>query len=392
MRLRPLLIAAVLTGAGAGTAVALADEPERQTPPPSASAAPVPREDALLRIDARDVQVVGWRSDPGGGPPWVVRSFVTGSGKRFSRCQQLGREVDGQFGWLAGDAPFRRVGTVYGASPILCGGRQLLRGGANLSRTSLLSGGAGVAQVARTVVWGRVASTTKAFVLDGRGTLRPVQDGVILDVRVGGRLGGPLHGTLISADGTRRAFGRPGDPTAPPGRLRPQSGTTRVAARAPDPAGGPAWGVLTGFARDGRVCTSAPGRLVGDQLAGLGPDPGTATLAPFGRTPVCATERLPNARTPLRLDVALFSYPDADRVGSAQLRRLTGRTVLVARATSDVATVTLTTSRGVRTLVPDPRTHVVVDVYDGSFPGEQVRATARLRSGRTVTLTQSAGG
>lgn len=137
---------------------------------------------------------------------------------------------------------------------------------------------------------------------------------------------------------------------------------------------------------------SAPGRLVGDQLAVLGPEPGTASLAPFTPTPVCARERIPTARAPLRVDVAGFSHPDADPAGTVALRRLEGRTVVVTRAAAAVRTVTFTTSRGVRTLVPAPRTHVAMNVYDGTFPGERVKITGRLRSGRTVTLVQASGG
>lgn len=66
--------------------------------------------------------------------------------------------------------------------------------------------------------------------------------------------------------------------------------------------------------------------------------------------------------------------------------------MFAAQTTDEVATVTFTTSRGVRTLVPDPRTHVVLNVYDGRFPAELLQTTARLRSGRTVTITQPTGG
>ena len=74
-----------------------------------------------------------------------------------------------------------------------------------------------------------------------------------------------------------------------------------------------------------------------------------------------------------------------------QLRRLHDRTVLHGRATHDVVAVTFTTSRDVRTVVPDPRTHVVMAVYDGTFPGEHVKVTARLRDGSTRTVMQTLG-
>ena len=98
------------------------------------------------------------------------------------------------------------------------------------------------------------------------------------------------------------------------------------------------------------------------------------------------------AAHPLRLNVLGSSIPDTDPAGTGQLRRLDGRTVLHGRTTADVREVTITTSRDIRTVVPDRRTHVFLAVYDGSFPGEPFRVTATLRDGSRRTVVQSSGG
>jgi hypothetical protein len=91
------------------------------------------------------------------------------------------------------------------------------------------------------------------------------------------------------------------------------------------------------------------------------------------------------------MDVMLTSIREEDPGGSLQLRRLVTRTVLHGRTTAAVRTVTITTSRDIRTLVPDPRTHVVLAVYDGDFPAGRLKFTATLRDGRSVTLLQASG-
>ena len=52
--------------------------------------------------------------DPDGGAPWVLRRFtgVFGADKRHraNACVQLGREVDGRFGWLDGHDEFTTPG------------------------------------------------------------------------------------------------------------------------------------------------------------------------------------------------------------------------------------------------------------------------------------------
>lgn len=390
MRLATLLTTGALAGAAVGTAVAVADDPAPAPVPAPVTTTTTASPSAPPPLPATGVRELARVPDPAGGAPWVVRGFSTTSRGRTSACLQLLRDVDGRLGWLAAGLPFAPASFTFGASPVSCGGtgNGAFRFGPLLQQTAVLGDAAtGVTQVERSVVWGRLAPGTPTVQVDGRGTLTPVAGQVVLDVRAGGTLVQQLRGR---AGG--KSFGNRGGEPPLRGASRPLPGTTRVAVRTPDPTGGPAWGVVAARARDGSTCVSAPGRLVGDQLAVLGPEPGVASLAPFTPTPVCQAGRRPTAADPLRLDVAGFGYPESDPGGAAALRRLPGRTIFLTRSTPAVRTVTITTSRGARTLVPDPRTHVAMDVYDGTFPGERVKATARLAGGRTVTLVQATGG
>ena len=166
----------------------------------------------------------------------------------------------------------------------------------------------------------------------------------------------------------------------------------RIAARVPDPAGGAAWGILTAPSTRGGICFSSPGHLVGDRLAFVEPHLGIARPNLIVQELDCDDRRAPSGAHPLRLNVLASSVPDADPAGTGELRRLDDRTVLQGRTTADVREVTITTSRDIRTVVPDRRTHVFLAVYDGSFPGEPFKATARLRDGSRRTVVQSSGG
>ena len=83
--------------------------------------------------------------------------------------------------------------------------------------------------------------------------------------------------------------------------------------------------------------------------------------------------------------------PGSDAVTSAAqvLRRtLPGRTFISGTARPDVVSITLRTPRDVRTIKPAGGTFLAV--YDGSFYGGEIVATAHLRDGRTVTARQPA--
>ncbi len=111
------------------------------------------------------------------------------------------------------------------------------------------------------------------------------------------------------------------DPQPPVGRQLPLgkgsrpaiAGTVRVAATAPDVAGGPAWAVRTWQRRGergGRVWCAQLGRLVGDQFVWVAPG-----IREAGRVPARETETTVCAvRSPIsnKLGVMVGSLPDRD--------------------------------------------------------------------------------
>jgi hypothetical protein len=354
-------------------------------------------------IDAAGpITIVARADDPGGDAPWAVRHVRARQGGATFPCRQLGRLDGERFGWISPDSPFRPALLDQRDVPTLCG--PSLRGGRPQlwAMTLTTDAAAGLPQPARSIVWGVLPpGATSARLSDGT-LLQAARggDGAVLAVLPGRPVGEPLlSGTLTTSTGTRRFT----DPRLDQRRQldrrtgrsrrggRPIDDRATIAVRVPDPAGGAAWGILVAPSTTGATCISDPGRLVGQRLADVDPRLGVASASPFTRFD-CSGRRAPTAAHPLRMDVAGFSISDEDPTGTLQLRRLGDRTVLHGRTTAGVPTVTITTSRDIRTLTPDPRTHTLLAVYDGSFPSERLKFTATLRDGRRVTLLQSSGG
>lgn len=409
MSRRRMVAAILIAGVVIGCAVALT----QREAPTSARAAPVARAASTnpakgtAIVPTEPVTIVARATDPGGGTPWAVRRVTTRErGKTFS-CVQLGRLDGKRFGWIPPGQPFQ-LARVDRLVPTLCGER-LRRGTPRLGRVTLTTDGAtGLPRPARTVVWGVLPpGATSARLKDGT-PLRPSADRVVLAVLPGKPVDEPrLSGTLLTTSGKRRSFADPAvdrfeaiTVTGRDGKPRslqrkggtPLPGRSRVAVLAPDPAGGAAWGILTAPGSRGSNCFSSPGRIVGDRLATVDPRLGLARADPLAGTLNCSNRRAPNSDHPLRMNVLTASLGDEDSSGSQQLRRLNDRTVLSGRTTAAVTAVTITTSRDIRTVVPDPRTHVVLAVYDGTFPAERLKITATLRDGRHVTVLQPSGG
>lgn len=397
------LIAAVLTaGVAVGAVVAVA---HRGASVP-ALAAPVAGAsiDRAKRAPIRPrgpVVIAARAADSEGATPWALRSLTTRQrGKTFS-CVQLGRLDGKRFGWISPGQPFRLARFDQLDVPTICDAR-FYRGMPQLTQVTLTTdGAAGLPRPERTVVWGLLPPGAASARLADGTLLRPGADGVVLAVLPGKPVGElRLSGTLRTADGRQRRFT---DPRIDQQRTiasaqsdtkdrSPQADRTRVAALAPDPAGGAAWGILTAPSTRGGSCFSRPGKIVGDRLASVDPRLGLARADPLAGAFDCSVRRAPSPARPLRISVLVSSASDDDPIGAQQLRRLGDRTVLSGRTTADVVAVTITTSRDIRTVLPDPRTHVVLAVYDGTFPAERLKITARLRSGRHVTVLQSSGG
>lgn len=408
MSRRRIVGAVLVAGIGVGGATALLDRGEAR----QATAAPVAgvSRAAAQRVPIRPagpVTIVARADDPGGDRGWALRRFTTRSRGDAYPCLQLGRIDAGRFGWIAPGQPFRLARFDQLDVPTLCG-ETFPRGLPQLTTATLVTDAAtGVPQPARTIVWGALPPGFTSAVLSDGTPLPAGRHGAVLAVLPARPLDRVrIAGTLRTSAGRSRRFAYPEtslrsealrnirDAARRQRLLRagtPVEDRIAIAARAPDPAGGAGWGVLTAPSTTGRVCVSSPGRLVGDRLASIEPRLGIARPAPFAELD-CLQRRAPTAAQPLRMVVAGFSVHDEDPVGTEQLRRLNDRTVLQGRTTADVREVTITTSRDIRTLVPDPRTHVFLAVYDGSFPGEPFRVTATLRDGSRRTVVQSSGG
>jgi hypothetical protein len=65
--------------------------------------------------------------------------------------------------------------------------------------------------------------------------------------------------------------------------------------------------------------------------------------------------------------------------------------VLYGTTTAAVARVTISSTRDVRTVVPDPIAHAFLVVYDGTVPDETFRVIGHLRDGTAFTTLQPSG-
>ncbi|MDP1847878.1 MAG: hypothetical protein Q8K79_08805 [Solirubrobacteraceae bacterium] len=398
-----VLVAGIAIGCGAAL---LGDRVPARSVPTVGAADTAPAQRVPLPPHG-PVKIAARAADPGGGAAWAVRRFVTRQREATFACLQLGRLDGTRFGWIAPGRPFRLARFDQVDIPTSCGGK-FHAGMPSLSVATLTTDASnGLPQPDRTIIWGALPPRAASARLSDGTRLDRGADGVVLVVLPGRPLGTPrLTGTLRLTSGASRRFAYPRPGVFPPRTLRGRDGKVRpvpprggsplrdrarVAVRAPDPAGGAAWGIVTAPSTRGGTCRSAPARIVGNRPASVNPRLGLATPDPFADLQ-CSDRRPPSAAHPLRMDVHLTSIPQEDPTGTVQLRRLNDRTVLHGRTTADVRAVTITTSRDIRTLVPDPRTHTVLAVYDGRLPGEQVKTTATLRNGRRVTVLQSSGG
>jgi hypothetical protein len=377
-----IAIATALLGSAAGAGIVLAGEPEKPAAPPAVAPARRPAEDMQPLVEARDVAIDVTAPDPEGGPEWAVRRFTTG--KPEGVCAELGRIVDGQFGWIDGYGTFRAARAGHHEAPDQCVDPAWLRKieVQPLPTTTVVYPQGGSPQPARGIYWGFAAAGVAAVEPDGAAAIPTTPHGLFLSVST--RQANPDQpGEAIRRDGSRRRYDfRPDLPT---GHAKPVPGTTRVAIRAPDPAGGQPWAILVAGSSKGGLCFSQPGRLLGDRLGEIRAP--LDTFSPLFDMLGCPDKRrAPTRAYPLRLTTGIWGASlDDDTQGRIERRTLTGRTIISGRVHPDVLTVTLKTPRDVRTLVPSELGRLILAAYDGTFPTGTVTATARMRDGRTVT-------
>jgi hypothetical protein len=196
--------------------------------------------------------------------------------------------------------------------------------------------------------------------------------------------------TLTGRDGTRRTV--TSGIHRPPRLVSVTPGSARVAARTPDPAGGPPWAVLAGRAPDGRDCVVGQGRLVDGHVGTVDASEGMFTdLLQYSTG--CGQATALSRQRPI--DVAYGfgggpGRPDEDlfnRLAKVQRRLQPGRSSITIRCSPDVRSVTISTARDSRVLVPSPVGLVVFAVYDGDFASSSFTVTAILRDGTNYRRT-----
>jgi hypothetical protein len=416
-----LAVAAVAAGLAAGTVIA-ATRPDAAAPqsapsrlPPITAAPARPAVDRLpdgrydpgyshYIVDRASVRIAATAHDPHGEPDWAVRTY-TGERRTIKkaartlddyafrqsyRCVQIGRLLGGRFGWVYGDRRFRPTAPFAEELLSLCTSLERPRE-IHGHETTVAFSAASDPQLVQGVVWGLAPpGTTAVELIDGAGSATGVE----------------LHG---------RAYLALVDPTLPRGALRlrftladgstditrvdraprvtriagsgePIPGTERVEARAPDPAGGPPWGILVADRRGGGTCViSGAVQTVGDQAGGFNPALGLFSAA-VSRPVDCRRRGGPTPGKPTWISYSWGADPNDDRDpfmcrARVERRVQTGRFELVVECHPDVESVTIRSPRDIRTLIPSARGHVVLAVYDGDFPAGEIVVTAHLQGG-----------
>jgi len=383
-------------------------------PPAVAAARPARgRAQALLVPVRASVHLESRQDDPQEGPDWAVRVFdatssfpssepVEGGEPRAVRCAQLGRVVDGRFGWIDATNTFRPVGFGYQGAPIACGPRDARAGRTGVpEHLVLLTAPSGPAvRLREGVVWGLAGTGVRTLTADVDGVARTLPTGAqggYLTVVPAALQGAQVAVQAVLTDGRSVDLDVPPPPTAPrfpPGapkwvkRIdrdlgRPSRQPAVVTARAPDPAGGLPWGLAAVPERRHRGwCTSMVGRIVDGRVGDIDGALGTFTDAPAYS---CRMGKVgPNAGRPV--DVAgELGGSSGGRPSAARIARRTqaGTTKVFGTSLPSVESITVRSPRDVRTLVPTGPARAFIVVYDGSFPTGGPVVTATLRGGRT---------
>ncbi len=418
--------AGVIAGA-AGAAVQAKDAAPAAPPARPAQAAPVPvsaRPPGRLpdgRFAAGYVQyrvhharVTVRIPDPAGGPDWALKAFDaerlaldrparTLAGAKVigrNRCVQLGRLQDGGFGWIYADGRFRRVPTGSELGLVQCTGFKRPSLSAQLKSTLDLTDPA-EPKLTRAAVWG-IAPKAGAVTVAGTGGA----DGA---AAVAGdtflKLGAPSakadDDARVEAGGHRLRLGPSLRAPDFGGRLKfpvPIPGSERIEARAPDPGGGPGWGLPVAQTREGVPCVAQPSQVAGDRMGvidlRLGLLDGRSGLSPGSCRPL---QTKPDPKRPCDVGWGGGGAEELEggeafaRRARTERRLLAGRTQVYGQCSADVDRITVRTPRDIRALAPSAIGHAFLAVYDGDFPAGTLEITAHLKSGKTWTERHDLG-
>ncbi len=370
-----LAVIAAFAGSAIGATVVLADE---QAPPPKVPAvrAVAKAEPTPPPIEARDAKLLLQTPDPDGDPPWALRSFVTAGD---ARCYEVGRLQGERFGWIDAHGTFTPSEPGQSSGTCLTA-KQLAKVGAITQRYSTITSSAtGSPEPSRTISLVVPAPGVKTVTPPGEPAIDASKP--YLQVVKGELPVTWLRMEIERGDGTTTTTGEfggyRGERTVP--------GTGVVAARAPDPAGGLPWGRIAYTGEKGGTCLGSPGRLVGTHIGFVDEHRGVFFADALGAMANC-TRKPPTRAFPLRLDTLISSGGLDDRQGAIERRIVSGRIVFSGTVHPDVTSVTITTPRDIRTLVPTKQ-HAIIAVYAGLFPGGKATATAHFDDGHEVTRT-----
>jgi hypothetical protein len=393
--IRRLILIALVVGVAIGAIAAVAVPEEKEPSPPDERpriAAPFPRPEGAPPYPKSRTTEIARVGDPAGGPAWAVRTFKPPFGGPFTRtCMQLGRIVDGRFGWIDGDNTFRPTGTEPGIGPSNCG-RAFLKAKTwpRLAMTTLAEDLDGTRpRVTLSVAWGVAPEGARTVELR-------IGDRRIVPRLIGGRtfiefLPASASPVQVSArfDDIELGATQNGDRKLAPPRL--DHARPAIAARAPDPHGGLPWGVAEVPADNGGWCTSAfERRIVGDRLGMTDKAQGLFDEG-IGLRYTCNRDKVVLRKEGVFLEVGgggdTGVVPgSADSPGRIARRTQPGVFTISGRARDDVESVTIATPRDVRTLIPAGRSRSFIAAYDGQFIGGETVVSARFSDGSTRVI------
>lgn len=411
------LLAGILVGVVAAVAI-----PNGAVAPagPSLTKAPaLAVGDREMRVAAADgsVHVVARTADPGGGPEWAIRVFTAVPSPAAAderslapdelrrvratlprqRCAQLGRIVDGGFGWIDGANVFRPAGFGSSQAPTLCG--EAGDGGHDADHRPRAAGRAGARR--RRVGDRRPGRCSgrrphavgrREDADDHRRGVRRVRRRRPRPRQV--RVRSPLAGggtELLPKTGPSPQY--PATVKRPPAPALELGVAPIIQARAPDPSGGLPYGIAAVPNVDGGWCLGAAGRVVAGRVGH--PDPALGTLGDPGYSArscsggsVTLTEATPIGLNSTGGDDGFDpgTGPAPSSAGQIARRTLPGRTAFYGRALPSVRTLTFSTPRDERTIAPSGPAHAFIVEYDGSFPTGSIVITARFADGTTKEI------
>jgi hypothetical protein len=341
-----------------------------------------------LTPDRESVRIARRLADPAGGADWAVRTFDArgrGDGRRL-RCAQLGR-LEGRE--LVRPVGGGRIALDDPAAACIAPGDNRRREPVSRIETFVDDPRSYAPRPLATIVWGTAGPSARRVQVAGPAGERP------LPLGAGGAFVAiyPPHLTARDLvvrttydDGHRHSVERFRSE-----RWAVEPGSERIEARAPDPDGGPPYGLLVWRTARGALCREE-GRVLGDTVGTF--DTRTSIFHPYpvdeggscGATP----ERLTRSQ-PLAFSVG--SAPGEADTESARIRRtLPGRTMISGSAHPDVREVTIHTPRDVRTLRPAGRGRSFLAVYDGEFFSGTITLTALFADGTTTRRRMPVGG